>query len=242
MSLDEWRSPVVGVLGGLGPAATVTFLGQLVRFTDAACDQEHLDAIVLQHSSTPDRTAAILHPGSADDPAPVLVADAKRLQAAGADFWVLPCNTAHHFVQAVAQAVDIPGVSIVEATAQAAVERAEGGPIAVFATEGTVEAGVYADEIVRQGGVCLPVPPPIQDGISRIIYEQVKANRPVDVPLLNRCVARMLSAGASVIVFGCTELSVVYEELGLDNRPELVDSLRCLTYATIVRAGRKVLA
>ncbi|MCL2317317.1 MAG: amino acid racemase [Actinomycetia bacterium] len=238
MALDGWHSPVVGVLGGLGPAATVSFLDQLVRFTDAATDQDNLDAIVLQHSSTPDRTQAILH--GAPSPAPSLVADVKRLEAAGADFWVLTCNTAHFFLDDIAGAVGIPGVSIVQATAQAAVTRAAGGPIAVFATEGTTATGVYRHEIEQLGGVVSPIAPDVQAALTRIIYDQVKAGRPGDVGLLERCIADTLAAGAHVIALGCTELSVVYDAAGLDTRPELVDSLRCLALATIQRAGRRV--
>jgi aspartate racemase len=130
----------------------------------------------------------------------------------------------------------------VQATAEQAVERAEGGRIAVFATVGTAAARVYQDEIERFGGTCLPLPAGVQDAITHIIYDQVKANQPVDIALFNRCVATVLSAGASVVVLGCTELSVVYDEQGMSNRPELVDSLRCLTYATITRAGRTPVA
>jgi aspartate racemase len=237
MALDGWQTPVVGVLGGLGPAATVSFLDQLVRFTDAATDQDHIDAIVLQHSSTPDRTAAILDP-TAPSPAPTLAADVRRLQEAGADFWVLPCNTAHWFVSEIAQATPLPGISIVSETAAAAVKRP--GPISVFATQGTIHSGVYQDELARLGHETLPVDADVQDRLMRIIYDQVKAGQPVDLAMFIGCIEDTLAAGAATIILGCTELSVVYDRHGLDDRPELVDSLRCLVHTTINRCGKAV--
>lgn len=240
MSIEGWNSPVVGVLGGLGPAATVTFLDQLVRWTYAERDQDHLDAVVLQHSTTPDRTQAVLDP-AAPSPVPALRSDALRLQRLGADFLVLPCNTAHHFVEPVIEAISIELISIVDITARRAVELAT-GPIAVFATVGTITARAYHDAIEAAGGIPWTPPADLQADITAIIYDQVKAGAPVDQHLLERCIARALGAGCSHVVFGCTELSVVYDEAGLGWRTELVDSLRTLAVATILRAGRSLRA
>lgn len=151
MSAEGWSSPIVGVMGGLGPAATVSFLDLLVRLTKANRDQDHIDAIVLQHATTPDRTAALLDP-TAPDPTPALVADAQRLERMGADFLVLPCNSANIFTEPVERAIGIELLSIVQETARVALALAD-GPIAVFATEGTIHAGTYHEAITRGGGI-----------------------------------------------------------------------------------------
>lgn len=249
MRLTHWRGPVVGILGGLGPAATVTFLDQVVKLTDAARDQDHVDVIVLQHGSVPDRTQAIL--GEGESPVPALAADALTLERIGVDLIALPCNSAHAFKDEIIRDVTTEVFSIVDLTAARAVEVAEaraareGGeeapPIAVFATEGSIAAGTYERAVTALGGTVWLPPEDMQRDITAIIYDQVKAGLPADVGLLEQLIDRALDAGAGVVVLGCTELSVVYaEEPSLAARPELVDSLRTLAVATIERSGRRV--
>ncbi len=236
MSAEGWTSPIVGVMGGLGPSATVSFLDLLVRLTKADRDQDHIDAIVLQHATTPDRTAALLDP-NAPDPTPALVADALRLDRMGADFLVLPCTSANIITEPVERAISIELLSIVQETAGVALELAD-GPIAVFATEGTIHAGTYHDAISRGGGTAWTPPRPLQDTISAIIYDQVKAGRPVDLAALHASVDAARESGCSHVIFGCTELSVVYDREGLIERSDVVDSLRTLAEASIRKAGR----
>ena len=247
MQLTHWRGPVVGILGGLGPAATVTFLDQVVKLTDAARDQDHVDVIVLQHGSVPDRTQAIL--GEGESPVPALAADALTLERLGVDLIALPCNSAHAFKDEIIRDVTTEVFSIVDLTAARAVEvaaaRARPGetppPIAVFATEGSIAAGTYERAVTGLSGTVWLPPEDMQRDITAIIYDQVKAGLPADVALLERLIDQALDAGAGVVVLGCTELSVVYaQEPSLAARPELVDSLRTLAVATIERSGRRV--
>ena len=240
MGADGWASPVVGVLGGMGPSATVAFLDQLVRFTNAGGDQDHIDVIVTQHGSIPPRSDFILHHEDAADPAPALSADARRLQDAGADILVIPCNTACHFLPAIQAAVTIPCVSIVDVTALRAIEAAGGEPVAVFATEGTIAAKLYQRAIEAGGGQVAAPTPSLQRAITHIIDDQVKAGLPADLAQFDRCIAEVQAAGAKIVILGCTELSVIYDQHHLDARPELVDSLRTLVLHTIAAAGRQV--
>lgn len=241
LDAGDWSRPVVGVLGGLGPAATAVFLDVLIRATLAHSDQEHLDLLVSQHSTTPDRTAGILEPDAAD-PGPVLARDAAMLERAGVDFLVLPCNTAHHYARQVEAAIGIEMLSIVETTARVAVAAAGAAPVAVFATEGNVHAHVYQDAIERAGGTALVPPRSLQEDVNRVIYEQVKAGRPVDLDLFDSCIQRALAQGAGTVVLGCTELSVVYDQHGYRGDARLVDSLTELARITVRRAGKELTA
>lgn len=245
-----WSEPVVGVLGGLGPAATAVFLDLLVRATAAPTDQDHLDVLVSQHSTTPDRTAAILD-ATAPDPGPVIARDARLLQRIGAGILVLPCNTAHHFVREVEAAVGPQArfLSIVERTAAAARERvalgpagpdAEPAPVAVFATEGNMRAHVYHEALERVGARAWEPPRALQDEINELIYEQVKAGRPVDRAQFDRCVQQAIDAGAGTVVLGCTELSVIYDQHGFRGDERIVDSLTELALATVTAAGKEL--
>lgn len=233
-----WRAPVVGVLGGLGPAATAVFLDLLVRATDAASDQEHLDLLVSQHSTTPDRTARILDETAAD-PGPVLARDATMLERAGVGLLVLPCNTAHHFVRRIEAVTSVPFVSIVDATVELAAQRVgPDGTVAVFATEGNVHARVYQDALEARGLRALVPDAELQGRINTLIYEQVKANRPVDRDLFERCVAEAVGLGAGTVVLGCTELSVIYDQHGFRGDERLTDSLTELARQTVLRAHK----
>ena len=258
MSLDGWSGPVVGILGGLGPAATVTFLDELVRLTDAHQDQDHVDVVVLQHGSIPDRTAAIL--GDGPSPGPVIARDAQRLAALGVDLIALPCNSAHAFRDEIDADLPVELISIVDITAdraalvarekslpESAGEKAGRGEsdaphtAAIFATAGTIAAGTYARALESRGVTPWIPPADMQAQITGIIYDQVKAGEPADVGLLTDLTDKALSAGADVVVFGCTELSIIYAaEESLKARPEIVDSLRSLVLTTIERSGRRV--
>src|SRR5210317_2431954 len=103
-----------GVLGGMGPDATVDFMAKVIAATSAETDQDHARMLVDHNPKVPNRQAALL--GNGEDPGPVLAAMAKGLQEAGADFLVMPCNTAHVFEQSIISAVDIPLVSIITET------------------------------------------------------------------------------------------------------------------------------
>ncbi len=229
----------VGVIGGVGPAATVSFLDLVVRHTDAARDQDHVDMVVLQHASIPDRTAYILGDAT-DDPGPVMAADARRLEALGVDFVVVPCNTAHHFTDEMAAAVTVPVLSIVHETVDEVAARPGARTVGLLATSGTLASGVYQRAGQERGLTVLEPDADDQRVVMAIIYDQVKAGRPADVPALRGVAERLAARGADVVVLGCTELSVVALEHGLLAEPLFVDSLDVLARRTVVRSGRRL--
>lgn len=242
-----WREPVVGVMGGLGPLATATFLRFLAALTPAERDQDHLDLVVLSHATTPDRTARILD-AARPDPTPVMAADARRLQQLGVAFVVMPCNTGHWFLHEVEGGLEVPVLSIVDATVQAAIARAGAAGrgsarvrVGVLATDGTRAAGVYDRALEAAGAQAVLPDEADQAAVMRVIYEQVKAGRPVDLPAFLGVVDR-LAQRCEVVVLGCTELSVVYDEHALAGDRRLVDSLDSLARATLRRAGREPLS
>ncbi len=231
----------VGVIGGVGPQATAYFLDMIVRLTQADRDQDHLDLVVLDHATIPDRTAFIL--GTSDeDPGPVMARDAARLEAFGVSFLVIPCNTAHHFTQQVLDAVSVPVVSIVGETVDEAERRTQDlATVGLLATSGTLAARVYHQEIESRGMTCLVPAEDDQAIVMRIIYEQVKAGRPIDIEAFNGVVERLRGAGAQVVLLGCTELSIVAADFDLLAGDRLmVDSLDVLARRTIERSGHAV--
>ena len=133
----------LGVLGGVGPLATIYFADLVVKMTDAKTDQEHISMVILNHGAIPDRTDYILD-HSKPNPLPVMIADAKKLQAAGCDYIVIPCNTAHYLYDEIQKNVDIPIINIIEETVKYAIKTVPGlKTLGVLATEGTIKSGSY---------------------------------------------------------------------------------------------------
>ena len=107
------KSKLLGILGGLGPMSTVYFYELLTALTDAKCDQEHIDMVISSRATTPDRTAYIL--GKSDEnPLDVMIPEAKKLVAYGAEVIAIPCNTAHYFYDRLAAEIDVPILNIIE--------------------------------------------------------------------------------------------------------------------------------
>jgi len=227
--------PEVGVVGGLGPAATADFLGRVVAATDAARDQDHVNLVVLQHSAVPDRTAFIT--GASDaDPTPLLVADARRLESWGVVAVVMPCNTATAFVEAMRSAVDVPVLDIVDIAMDEA-ERRGWKRVGVLATEGTRAAGTY-DRAGSGRDIAIHYPDDAtQASVNSLIFEYVKAGIEAPPAMLEASVQALIDDGVDGVILGCTELSVA--AAGLEN-DVVIDALDSLARRTVVAGGGKL--
>ena len=235
MSEGPVRDEPVGVLGGLGPAATVHFMQRVVDHTDAHRDQDHVDLVVWQHGSIPDRTAFLL--GRGESPEPALVADAVALERAGARFIAIPCNTAVVWVEQMRAAVSIEVLDTVAETVAAAARAVPGlERLGVLATDGTLLAGTYAVAAADAGVDLLTPALEVQREVMSIIYDGVKAGMPVPRERFDAVVDHLRGQGAQAVALGCTELSVLHEDLGIDD-PTVVDSIDALARRVVVRAG-----
>lgn len=230
------RNEPVGILGGIGPMATVYFMQRVIAMTDASRDQDHVDMLVWNHASIPDRTAYIV--GDSDEsPGPVMAEDARQLERAGAKFIAVPCNTAQAFQDEVAAAVDIPVIDIVAVTVEAAMAAVPGlTTLGILATDGTLRARTYHDAAETAG--LTPVAPDdvVQKDVMSMIYDGVKAGMPVERARFDAAVAHLRSKGAGAIVLGCTELSILQTDLEVDE-PDVIDSLDSLAARTVTLAG-----
>lgn len=229
-----------GVLGGLGPAATVHFLARVVALTDAVRDQDHVDLAVLQHATVPDRTDFILGRSTAD-PTPALVADVRRLERLGVSFVAMPCNTASYFLPALRAVARVPVLSIVEeALGVVARTMPEARRVGVLATEGTLVSALYPAAAAPRGLEVVPTREDEAAGVRAIIYDQVKAGRGADLAALGDLVARLVARGADVVVLGRTELSVAAAGGLAPAAGRVVDPLDALAAAVVRRAGRRL--
>lgn len=227
----------VGVIGGVGPMATVYYMQRVIEMTKAGCDQEHINMLVFNDCDIPDRTAFITEK-SPDNPLPVMVEDAKRLEAAGCEFVVIPCNTAHYFYDELEQAVEIPVVNIVEETIRYAKARVQDlACVGIMATTGTIVTGTY-QKYAERAGLSFAVPDEDeQDLLMQIIYDGVKAGKPVPRADFDRVANHLRAKGAQCLILGCTELSVLKRDLPI-NDPDVLDSIDVLASETVRRSGK----
>ena len=233
------REPAAGVLGGVGPLATVYLMQRVIELTQAASDQEHVNMVVLNHAAIPDRTAFLLG-RSTDDPLPVLLEDARALSAAGAAFIVMPCNTAHYYYDTLAESVDVPFVNLIAETLERARRQVDGlRTVGVLATDGTLAVGVYAKAAAAIGLDAVVPDRKVQADVMDMIYAGVKAGRPVARARLDAAIDHLRDKGAQAIVLGCTELSILARDFELDV-PDVVDSLDTLARRTVELSGKTV--
>lgn len=206
----------VGVLGGMGPDATVDFMAKVIALTPAETDQDHIHMLIDHNPLVPMRQDHIL--GAGEDPGPALAQMAKRLEQAGADFLVIPCNTAQAYEQDILDAVSIPLVSIIEETIAAIGEVAPGAKaVGVLATDGCLHAEMYQRAMANND--LIPVLPDSEElGQLMTLVFGVKAGatdnseRQSMCDLANALVAR----GAEAIIAGCTEIPLLLEQSMLD--------------------------
>ena len=227
---------VIGIIGGMGPLATVDLFEKIVSHTDAKTDQEHPRVVIDSNTDIADRTEALLR--GAADPTPELIKRARRLASIGADFLVMPCNTAHGFYGAVAAAAEVPVLHMIELTRDAL--KARGVTAAgLLATDGTVETGIYQNCFAGSGVALLTPPPADQAAGMDLVYNGVKAgDLDRGATAFFRCCERLLARGAETLILGCTELPPVFERC----RPgyPVTDPTLELALAAIRRAGCKV--
>lgn len=211
-------SPLLGVLGGMGPAATADFLAKLAAYTPATRDQEHLATIVYSDPSTPDRSDAILADG--ENPLPAMFRGIAFLDEAGADLIAIPCNTAHHWYDDLAAATTVPVVHIVDAVvAQVERDAPDTATLGLLATDGTVRSGIYEKVLAQSGRHVIDLTDlgpdnPVMAGIRAVKAGALDGARDI----LTNAVRELVARGADGVVYGCTDVSAV-----LDNPPEGVE-------------------
>lgn len=226
---------LVGVLGGVGPAATAYFLQRLVVRTAATCDQEHIRTLAFNDTAIPDRTA-FLTGVSTRNPLESLVEDGLLLEACGCDLLALPCNTAHSFYDDLQARLHVPLLNMVRATMEHAAAYGL-RRVGVLATRGTVLRNLYGEEAHRCGIECAYPGLATQHEVNRIIFDRVKAGAAVEASALAALAAALGELDCDGIVLGCTELSFAFSGTTRAAGLPVVDALDVLVDRVIERTG-----
>ncbi|WP_042271484.1 aspartate/glutamate racemase family protein [[Clostridium] dakarense] len=225
----------VGVMGGLGPMATVYFYDMVVRLTDASYDQDHIDMVITNRATTPDRTDFII--GKSDEsPVNILIEDAKKLEAFGCSFLVITCNTAHYFYNEISSSVSIPTLNIIEETVKHAHEKGY-KKLGILATTGNIHIKLYQNMCEKYNIDYLVLDDNRQQYIMDIIYKDIKSGKPANMGKFNLVVDYLKENNCDGAILGCTELSILKNDNNLDN-DFYIDSLEVLARRTIVNSGK----
>ena len=204
----------IGIVGGMGPAATCDLMKKIIELTPVEKDQDHARILIDCNSAVPDRTAAILRGG--ESPVPTLVALGNRLADMGAELLLIPCNTSHYFYDDISAAVKAPVLHMLRETA-AELQRRGIRRAGVLATDGTIETGIYRRTLAEFGIEALQPEGEDQQAVMSVIYDGIKSGRrQMDTTAFRRAIDNLFARGAEIMVLGCTELPLAMELYGVD--------------------------
>ena len=203
---------IIGILGGMGPEATADLYYRIIRATPAKKDHDHPRTIIYSNTKVPDRTAAII--GEGPSPLGEMVKAGAALEQAGADFIIMPCNTAHYFIDDLRARLGIPVLDMIELTAEAFVERLpEAGSAGLIATDGTVKSGIYESRFGDKG-VDIVVPSrEMQGETMKAIYDHIKAGDLQEGrEAILRVAVELINEDVQAVLCGCTEVSLILKD------------------------------
>lgn len=198
----------VGILGGMGPEATVLLMQKLLAMVQAQDDADHIPLLVDQNPQVPSRIGYLLE-GSCADPAPVLMAMARGLQAAGAEALAMPCNTAHHFAPQIRAATALPLLDMVEAAMDHALALAgPGGRIGILASPAVRRTGLFSAPLAARGLFALH---PADETCILNMIRLIKSKGPVPQAqaALTEAAKELVARQADVLMIACTEFSLM---------------------------------
>jgi aspartate racemase len=225
----------LGILGGMGPAASAEFVTRLIKQTPATCDQEHMPFVLWNDPRIPDRSTA-MRAGN-DDPLPWLEDGICGLKNAGCDRVVIPCNSAHFWYDELCK-LGVPIIHIVDSIADELRNLdLENTTIGVMGTQGTIEYGIYQTRLEQQGWHCLVPDRAEMDFFVQPAIDFIKAGKIAESQLLlMKVIHSLIDRGAEAIVLGCTELPLSISIASVGNTP-VVNSIDSLVQAAVKKSG-----
>ena len=225
---------IIGILGGMGPEATIDLFYKIIKFTPAEKDQDHLRIIIDNNPKIPDRTAAIL--GKGEDPLPALQETAKNLEKAGADFIIIPCNTAHYFLPLIQESVKIPVLNMIEETAKET--RKKISPIqkvGLLASIGTYKTEIYHQQFKKFNIEVISPEEKDKEEVMKAIYAVKAGNLSEGIKKnILKIAQKLIDKGAEAIIAGCTEIPLILKEG--DVSVPLIDPTQVLAKIAIRKA------
>ncbi len=228
----------LGIIGGLGPAATASLFMRIIDHTDAKTDQEHLDITILNRPQVPDRTAYILGKSS-ESYVPQVREAAMQLEALGCEVLCMPCVTGHYKSEETFGGLTTAHMVHMPLEAARWLKKEGKRTVGVMATDGTGRAGVLQNALEAEGLTAVFPDAEHQAKVMSIIYDDVKAGRPANMDAFDDVCAHLRERGCDSVLLGCTELSVI--NAPAEARAMLVvDALEVLAIRCVEECGAPV--
>ena len=224
----------LGILGGMGPAASAEYITRLIQQTPATCDQEHIPFVLWNEPRIPDRSTSLRN--GDDRPLPYLLQGIQVLKAVGCNRIVIPCNTAHFWYDELIK-LQVPIIHIVDSVAYSLCDAdVNSGTIGVMGTQATIELNLYQDRLTDWN--CIVPSQEEMDNIVQPAIDLVKAGDMVKShAMLMSVVDSLIARGAKAVVLGCTEIPLAVREDNQNGRP-LINSIDSLVKAAIKEFNR----
>lgn len=224
----------LGILGGMGPAASAEYITRLIQQTSASCDQEHIPFVLWNNPQIPDRSTSIRN--GDDRPLPYLLQGIQVLKAVGCNLIVIPCNTAHFWYDELLK-LRVPIIHIVDSVAYSLSDtEVDSGTIGVIATQGTIQSELYQNRLTDWNCIV-----PSQEEITTLVQPSIELVKAGDMVksynMIMTVVDSLISRGAQAVVLGCTELPLAVREDNRNGIP-LINSIDSLVKAAIKEFDR----
>ena len=222
----------LGVIGGMGPLATVKFYDKVVLNTDAHNDNEHIDLVVLNHSTMPDRTRCIIEKKDLEF-LNVIKKDLEILDNIGVDVVAIPCNTSHYFYDEFSKYTNLKIINMIEETILE-IKRRGVKQVAVFGTIGTLNSKVYDKYAQKYGIEVKELSTDDKNSVMDIIYNIKETNNLENkefIEILNKYCDK-----DTIGIIACTELSL----LDICKSVNTIDALDVLVNKSIELIGAKI--
>ncbi|WP_116473962.1 cysteate racemase [Zobellella maritima] len=232
-------SSLIGILGGMGPLATVDFVTKIIHQTPATRDQDHLPLLVHSVPQIPDRTACLMD--NKESPLEALLLGLNTLISGGAGCIAIPCNTAHYWYEPLARASRVPILHIAHACAEA-LAREQVTSVGLLATDGTLKAGFYARHLA-EFGISMTIPDAaLQQRVMEGIYLVKSGAVDRGARVLDDCMAEMLQQGVERVILGCTEIPFALDAIGSAHASLGMDATKALAAACVQWHGARQMA
>ena len=231
------KERIVGILGVMGPEATVDLMRRIIKNTPAQDDRDHVRCIVDNNPQVPSRIKALVE-GGGESPAPVIAEMARRLELWGADFLCIACNTAHAYYRDIQAAVRIPVLNMISLAVERAVQEAPGSSVGILASPAVRSTRLYSD-LLEARGVETVYPDP---GAEAALFALIKEIKKGDTGRKSRealasVIRNLEDKKAGIAIGACTELGIVMEEEAYGIR--VLDAADALAQAVVREAKNK---
>jgi aspartate racemase len=225
---------IIGILGGMGPEATIDLFYKIIKFTPAEKDQDHLRIIIDNNPKIPDRTAAIL--GKGEDPLPALQESSRSLEKAGADFIIIPCNTAHYFLSSIQKSVKIPVLNMIEKAVKETQQRIFPiQKVGLLASIGIYKTEIYHQHFRKFNIEVISPEEKDKEEVMKVIYAVKAGNLSNEVKgNILKIAQKLIDKGAEAIIAGCTEIPLILKEG--DVSVPTIDPTQVLAKAAVQKA------